>query len=200
MQDKRRFFSGATLEQAIANAARHYDVDPARLAYREREKKHGFLQRRRGVVVEVNPSALLVEAPAETPAEADSAVDTVADLATETRVGTTRRRAKPLRRRETLSAESSSPRSGGMVVRALRRPRKRPLRPRPRIRPCRSLPRRRVSPRSPRRTARARQGWRPSLEGVPRVSEHRFSKRGRWRTRCATGFPAARPCRGLARV
>jgi len=61
MQDKRRFFSGATLEQAIANAAKHYDVNPVALAYREREKKHGFLHRRRGVVVEVNPSALLVE-------------------------------------------------------------------------------------------------------------------------------------------
>jgi len=69
MQDKRRFFSGATLEQAVARAARHYGVEPKELAYQEREKRHGFLHRRRGVVVEVNPTRLKTEGAAVAPAE-----------------------------------------------------------------------------------------------------------------------------------
>ena len=53
----RRFFSGKTLAQAVLMAARHYQVEPERLAYKQIEKKHGFINRRRGVVIEVDPAA-----------------------------------------------------------------------------------------------------------------------------------------------
>lgn len=53
----RRFFAGNTLAQAVAAAARHFGVEPAELAYRVREKRHGFLKIRRPVVLEVDPAA-----------------------------------------------------------------------------------------------------------------------------------------------
>ncbi len=53
----RQFFSGNTVEQAVMAAARHYDLDPDRVAYKQRDKKHGFLNVRRRVVIEVDPSA-----------------------------------------------------------------------------------------------------------------------------------------------
>jgi spoIIIJ-associated protein len=51
----RRFFSGDTLEQAVMQAARHYQIDPDEVAYRKVEKRHGFLKTRRGVVIDVDP-------------------------------------------------------------------------------------------------------------------------------------------------
>ncbi len=54
---ERQFFSGNTLEQAVMAAARHYDLDPDRVAYKLRDKKHGFLNIRRRVVIEVDPAA-----------------------------------------------------------------------------------------------------------------------------------------------
>ena len=53
---KRQFFSGNTLEQAVLAAARHFEIDPERVAYSQREKKHGFLKVRRRFVIEVDPS------------------------------------------------------------------------------------------------------------------------------------------------
>lgn len=52
----RKFFSGSTLEQAVLAAARHYEAEPERVAYQEREKKHGFLNVRRKFVIEVDPA------------------------------------------------------------------------------------------------------------------------------------------------
>lgn len=54
---ERQFFSGNTIEQAVMAAARHYGLDPSRVAYKVRDKKHGFLNIRRRVVIEVDPSA-----------------------------------------------------------------------------------------------------------------------------------------------
>lgn len=51
----RRFFSGNTLEQAVIQAASHYQIDPDEVAYRKIEKRHGFLKTRRGVVIDVDP-------------------------------------------------------------------------------------------------------------------------------------------------
>ena len=51
----RKFFSGATLEQAVLAAARHYELEPDRIAYSQRDKKHGFLTVRRKFVIEVDP-------------------------------------------------------------------------------------------------------------------------------------------------
>ncbi|MDA8015891.1 MAG: hypothetical protein MPN21_00470 [Thermoanaerobaculia bacterium] len=51
----RQFFSGNSIEQAVMAAARHYGVDPERIAYTTRDKKHGFLNIRRRVVIEVDP-------------------------------------------------------------------------------------------------------------------------------------------------
>jgi spoIIIJ-associated protein len=55
----RRFFSGNSLAQAIAAAASWYGVDPERLAWRQREKRHGVVKAARAVVIEVDPGALL---------------------------------------------------------------------------------------------------------------------------------------------
>lgn len=54
---ERQFFSGNTLEQAVLAAARHHGLDPDRVAYKMRDKKHGFLNIRRRVVIEVDPAA-----------------------------------------------------------------------------------------------------------------------------------------------
>jgi spoIIIJ-associated protein len=54
---ERRFFSASSLTLAVAAAARWYGVDPERLAYRLRDKRHGFVKSPRGVVIEVDPTA-----------------------------------------------------------------------------------------------------------------------------------------------
>ena len=54
---KRQFFSGNTLEQAVMLAARHFGIDPERVAYTLREKKHGFIKVRRRVMIEVDATA-----------------------------------------------------------------------------------------------------------------------------------------------
>ena len=69
----RRFFSGNTLEQAVMQAASHYQIDPDEVAYRKIEKRHGFLKTRRGVVIDVDPDnprrAIAHEVVAPTPVE-----------------------------------------------------------------------------------------------------------------------------------
>lgn len=70
---ERQFFSGNSVEQAVLAAASHYGLDPSRVAYRLRDKKHGFLNIRRRVVIEVDPEAperAPDAAPDETPEEA----------------------------------------------------------------------------------------------------------------------------------
>ncbi len=54
---ERQFFSGNTVEQAVLAAARHYGLDPDRVAYTLRDKKTGFVNIRRRVVIEVDPAA-----------------------------------------------------------------------------------------------------------------------------------------------
>ena len=61
----RKFFSGNSIDQAIMAAARHYKLEPDQIAYSVRDKKTGFLNARRGVVIEVDPAA--PERSAETP-------------------------------------------------------------------------------------------------------------------------------------
>ena len=56
-EPKRRFFSGDSLQQALVQAAIHYNLEPDQVAYRSIEKKHGFLKVRRKVVIEVDPGA-----------------------------------------------------------------------------------------------------------------------------------------------
>lgn len=51
----RQFFSGNSIEQAIMAAARHHGIEPETVAYTSRDKKHGFLNIRRRVVIEVDP-------------------------------------------------------------------------------------------------------------------------------------------------
>ncbi|MEO1365554.1 MAG: hypothetical protein AAFX50_00130, partial [Acidobacteriota bacterium] len=91
----RQFFSGNSIEQAVMSAARHYQIDPELLAYKLRDKKHGFLNIRRRVVIEVDPESLeksatppVAEAPAErvvkedpppSPIEEEHADDVVED-------------------------------------------------------------------------------------------------------------------------
>ncbi|MBV8200548.1 MAG: hypothetical protein JOZ15_07980 [Acidobacteria bacterium] len=54
---KRRFFSGDTLQQALIQAANHYHLQPEEIAYRQVEKRHGFIKVRRKVVIEIDPAA-----------------------------------------------------------------------------------------------------------------------------------------------
>ena len=74
----RRFFSGSTLEQAVMQAASHYQIDPDEVVYRKIEKRHGFLKTSRGVVIDVDPDnprrALSSEAIAP---DADAVADAV---------------------------------------------------------------------------------------------------------------------------
>lgn len=69
---ERQFFSGNTLEQAVLAAARHHDLDPDQVAYKLRDKKHGFVNIRRRVVIEVDPAA--PEQSADTPIEREAAL------------------------------------------------------------------------------------------------------------------------------
>lgn len=59
MERNRRYFSGHTLQQALTRAASHYGCEPEKLAWKEVEKRHGFLKVRRGVIVEVDPESPL---------------------------------------------------------------------------------------------------------------------------------------------
>jgi spoIIIJ-associated protein len=71
---KRRFFSGDTLQQALVQAANHFNLLPEEIAYRPVEKRHGFLKVRRKVVIEVDAAAPRREAPvAPAPAAAAQA-------------------------------------------------------------------------------------------------------------------------------
>ncbi len=62
---KRRFFSGNTIEQAVISAASAFGLEPSEVAYKQVEKKHGFLKVRRRVVIEVDATAPRREAPGE---------------------------------------------------------------------------------------------------------------------------------------
>ncbi len=53
----RRFFAGSTLPQALMAAARYHGLAPEDLAYRLRDKRHGFVTRTRRFIVEVDPAA-----------------------------------------------------------------------------------------------------------------------------------------------
>lgn len=55
----RRFFSGNTLPQALMAAARYHGLSPEEVAYRLRDKRHGFVTRVRRFIVEVDPAAPL---------------------------------------------------------------------------------------------------------------------------------------------
>lgn len=62
---KRKFFSGRSVGQAVVAAASYYGVDPDDLAYREIEKRHGFVRTRRKAVIAVDPESLLKQESAE---------------------------------------------------------------------------------------------------------------------------------------
>lgn len=64
---KRRYFSADTLQQAVIQAANYFNLDPAYVAYRSLEKRHGFLKGRRKVVIEVDPDNPRRESPVPLP-------------------------------------------------------------------------------------------------------------------------------------
>jgi spoIIIJ-associated protein len=92
MSTKRRFFSGSSLDQALLSAASHYKAEPAQIAYREREKKHGVAKSRRAVVIEVDP-----DNPLRTPGTATGGTAPL------------RAAARPDRPRETAAEPSAAP-------------------------------------------------------------------------------------------
>ncbi|HKI87112.1 MAG TPA: hypothetical protein VKA53_10260, partial [Thermoanaerobaculia bacterium] len=51
----RRFFAGDSLEQAIMRAARCYELSPDEIAFDLVGKRHGFVKRRRRVILRVDP-------------------------------------------------------------------------------------------------------------------------------------------------
>lgn len=55
MSPAKKFFSGNTLEQAILQAARHFQLAPEEVAYEQVDRRHGFLKVRRRVVIGVDP-------------------------------------------------------------------------------------------------------------------------------------------------
>lgn len=63
----RKFFSGNSIRQAVVAAASHFEMPPEEVAYREVDKKHGFLKMRKKVIIEVNADDPRT-APKETPA------------------------------------------------------------------------------------------------------------------------------------
>ena len=54
---QRKYFSGNSIEQALLQAASHFGIPPDRLAFKQLDKRHGFLRKRRGVIIEVDPDA-----------------------------------------------------------------------------------------------------------------------------------------------
>ncbi len=54
MSPTKKFFSGNTLEQAVLQAARHFQLDPEEVGYEQVERRHGFLKVRRRVVIGVD--------------------------------------------------------------------------------------------------------------------------------------------------
>jgi spoIIIJ-associated protein len=67
MNDKRRFFSGDNLHQAVIQAANYFNLDPSYVAYQAIEKRQGLLKGRRKVVIEVDPDNPRRDAPVPLP-------------------------------------------------------------------------------------------------------------------------------------
>ena len=53
----KKFFSGNSIEQAVLTAARHFQLEPQDVDYREVERRHGFLRVRRRAVISVDPES-----------------------------------------------------------------------------------------------------------------------------------------------
>ena len=69
----RKYFSGKTLDNALLQAARHHGLRPEEVAYRQIEKRHGFLKARKGVLIEVDPDSPRLDSANETPAVSEPA-------------------------------------------------------------------------------------------------------------------------------
>jgi len=105
----RKYFSGASLTQALLMAASHHQIDPDDLAYKLIEKKHGFVKTPRGVTIEVDP-----EQPRR--AESQPAADNVATPgASETMEGPESSES-PERAASAEGAEDSAPAASAAVV------------------------------------------------------------------------------------
>ncbi|MFQ5526247.1 MAG: protein jag [Thermoanaerobaculia bacterium] len=69
----KKFFSGNTLEQALLQAARHFQLEPDEVSYEQVDRRHGFLKVRRRVVIGVDP-----DSPGEPGAPVEARLDEVA--------------------------------------------------------------------------------------------------------------------------
>lgn len=54
---ERKYFSANTVEQAVLQAARHYQLRPEELAYEQIEKRHGYVRSRKRVLIQIDPAA-----------------------------------------------------------------------------------------------------------------------------------------------
>jgi spoIIIJ-associated protein len=57
MTQGRKYFSGNSIDSALLQAARHHGLRPEEIAYRQIDKRHGFLRARKGVLIEVDPES-----------------------------------------------------------------------------------------------------------------------------------------------
>jgi len=60
-------FSGASLQQAILAAARHFGIESEVVAYHVREQRQGIVRGRQRIVIEVDPAAPRAAAPVSVP-------------------------------------------------------------------------------------------------------------------------------------
>ena len=80
MTTNKKFFSGNSIEQAVLQAARHFEIEASEVAYRQVERRHGFLKTRRRAVIEVdvdNPRRKQDPEPVSTAVLSPSAVSAV---------------------------------------------------------------------------------------------------------------------------
>ncbi len=73
MTATKKFFSGNSVEQAVLQAARHFRIEPEELAYRQVERKHGFLRARRRIVIAVDEAQPVLAAAQEAASSSPSA-------------------------------------------------------------------------------------------------------------------------------
>lgn len=73
MSPTNKFFSGNTLEQAVLQAARFFQIEPETVAYEPVERRHGFLKVRRRVVIGVDPENPKRDGAAGAPPQAETA-------------------------------------------------------------------------------------------------------------------------------
>jgi spoIIIJ-associated protein len=80
MTQRRKYFSGNSIDSALLQAARHHGLRPEEIAYRQIDKRHGFLRARKGVLIEVDPESPRKDLKGETLTSSTASVGQTAEL------------------------------------------------------------------------------------------------------------------------